>query len=302
MVGLDSGDLDALLKELRQGDIVDVAKSVRLYSPDAPTYPDEVEHVPHEEPVMTMETRIPSGLCAIVSQDCDLSRTPDIEPYVLVAPLSQVADKTYREAADGLSSRFFAYPRIDGHEDKHQLVVDMRVVSSLEKTALLSTHVERLACPLSEPRRDDLREFLGRRLGRHAFPDEIVRQVVEPIERALARAHDKDHLAGSFASVAFIGLSWTPGKTYCSLLILLDPSLRERNKVTEEDVASLLKQLNKPLAHFAREGDYSIVANVHDVTEVAAVEVLSHEEIILEVDLIDLQAIAAREAEAHAAE
>jgi hypothetical protein len=275
---------------------------VSLYSPDAPSYADEVEGIPHEEPVMTMEARIPSGLCAIVSQDCDLSRTPDIEPYVLIAPLTPMADKTYREAADGLSSRFFAYPRVEGREDKPQLVVDMRLVSSLEKTALLSEHIERIPCPLSDPKRDALREFLGRRLGRHAFPDEIVRQVVDPIERALARVHARDHLAGTFASVAFIGLSWTPGKSYCSLLVLLDPSLRERYRVTEQDVDSLLKHLRKQLAHFARDGDYTIVPTVHDVTEVGAVDILSHEEVTFEVDLVDLQAIAAREAEAHAAD
>jgi hypothetical protein len=299
---IDTDELDGLLKELRQGDILDVAKLVCLYSPDAPSYPDEVAGVPHEEPVMTMETRIPAGLCAVVSQDCDLSRSPDIEPYVLVAPLTPMPDKTFREAADGLSSRFFAYPRVEGHEDKEQLVVDMRIVASLEKTALLSSHIQRIHCPLSGPKRDQLREFLGRRLGRHAFPDEIVRQVVEPIERALARVHGKEHLAGACASTAFIGLSWTPGKSYCSLLVLLDPNLRERHAVTPEDVASFLKQLNKQLAHFARGGDYTIVANVHDVTEVGAVDVLSHEEIAFEVDVVDLQAIAAREAEARAAE
>lgn len=155
---------------------------------------------------------------------------------------------------------------------------------------------------MSEPKRGELRDFLGSRFGRHAFPDEIVRQVVQPIERALARVHAKDHVAGSFASIAFIGLSWTPGKSYCSLLVLLDPSLRERNKVSDQDVASLVTQLKKQLAHFAKDGDYTIVPNVHDLTEVGAVDVLSHEEITFEVDVVDLQAIAAREAEARAAE
>lgn len=103
MPDLDADELEALLNELRQGDVLDVAKSVRLYSPDAPSYPDEVEGIPHDEPVMTMETRIRSGLCAIVSQDCDLSRMPDIEPYVLIVPLTEVGDKVYREAAMGLA-------------------------------------------------------------------------------------------------------------------------------------------------------------------------------------------------------
>lgn len=52
---LDPNDLKALVKDLHQGDVLDVAKSVRLYSPDTPSYPHEVEGVPHDEPVMTME-------------------------------------------------------------------------------------------------------------------------------------------------------------------------------------------------------------------------------------------------------
>jgi hypothetical protein len=61
MSAIEPQELEDLLQTLHQGDVVDVAKSVRLYSPDAPTWPDEVETVPHEEPVMTMETLLPSS-------------------------------------------------------------------------------------------------------------------------------------------------------------------------------------------------------------------------------------------------
>jgi hypothetical protein len=298
---VDPDALNALLNDVQQGDVLDVAKSVRLYSPDVPSYPREVHGVPHEEPVMTMETQLPSGLCVIISQNCDLRRTLNLEPYVIVAPLTEAEPKTYREAADGLTSRFFAYPRIDGHEDKERLVVDMRVLSSLEKSALLSSQIERIPCPLSGPRQEQLREFLGERFGRPPFPDEIVRQVIEPIEAALARLHPKEHLARVFASLVFIGLSWTPGKSYCSLMLLADPSQRERYKVDDDDVDTFLKQLRKQLTHFTRTGDYRVTANLHDVTEVAATEVLSHEEITFEIDAVDLEEIAAREAEARAA-
>lgn len=298
---VDPDALKALLKDLQQGDVLDVAKSVRLYSPDVPSYPHEVEGVPHEEPVMTMETTLPSRLCVIISQNCDLRREPNLEPYVVVAPLTEADPKTYREAADGLTPRFFAYPRIEGREDKERLVVDMRVLSSLEKCALLSSHIERIACPLSGPKQEQLREFVGNRFGRPPFPDEIVRQVIEPIESALARLHEKEHFAPTFASLSFIGLSWTPGKSYCSLMLLTDPSQRERYKVTDDDVSNFLKHLRKQLVHFTGNGDYNVTANVHDVTEVGATEVLSHEEIAFEIDTVDLDEIAAREAEARAA-
>jgi hypothetical protein len=285
---LDPDALKALVKELHQGDVLDVAKSIRLYSPDAPSYPNEVAGVPHDEPVMTMETRLPSGLCVIVSQDCDLRRMPDIEPYVVVAPLTEVDEATYREAADGMSTRFFAYPAVEGHEHHDTLVVDMRVLSSLEKTALLSQHIERIPCPLTDPKREDLLNFLGDRFGRKPFPDEIERQVIRPIESALKRVRQKEGFAGVFSSVVYIGLRWSPGKSYCSLLLLMDPKRRELHKVSAEDVSAVRNRLSKTLNHFTRAGDYSVIPNFHDVTEVQATVVLSHDEIPFEVEQLDI--------------
>jgi hypothetical protein len=285
---LEPTALAALIKDLRQGDVLAVAKSVRLYSPDAPSYPEEVEGAPHDGPVMTMETRLPSGLCAIVSQDCDLRRTPDLEPYVIVAPLTEVGEQRWREAADRMSTRFFAYPVIEVHEEHEHLVVDMRVLSSLEKTALLSNHIARIPCPLSQPKRGQLLDFLGERFGRKPYPDEIERQVIRPIERALKRVRQNDAFRGAFASVSWIGVQWTPGNSYCGLTILLDPALRERENVSEQDVAAVKKRLGKALEHFSRDGDYRIIANLHDLTEVPATVVLSHDEISLEVEQLEL--------------
>lgn len=99
-----------------------------------------------------MENRLPSGLSVIISQDCDLRRMPDIEPMVLLAPLTFVPEAAYCEAEDGMSARHLAYPPIPGHEDQQRLVVDVRTVSSLEKPALLSSHIERIECPLTGTR------------------------------------------------------------------------------------------------------------------------------------------------------
>ena len=167
---IDPAELKAVLRTVNQGDLLDIAKLVFLWSPDAPSHPSEVAGVPHEEPVMTEEMRLPSGLCAVVSQDCDIRQLPDIEPYLLVCPLTEVDDKTYKEAADGMSVRYFAYPAVEDHEHM-QLAADGRMIQSIEKTALLSAHVKRFDCPLTAPKRTEFRAWLGRRLGRDAFPD-----------------------------------------------------------------------------------------------------------------------------------
>ena len=285
--GINPDELERVLRTVRQGDLLDIGKIVSLWSPDSPLHPSEVEGVPHEEPMMTMETGLESGLCAIISQDCDLRRLPYLEPYVFVSPMREIDNKLYREASEGMSVRYFAYPPIPDYEEM-QLALDSRLIQSIEKTALLSPHVEKIASPLSEPRRTELRAWLGNRLGRPAYPDEIVRQVVQPIERALARAREKDQ-ENVFACVIWIGLRWTPGKRYCSLLLLTEPALRSRHRVEAQHLGLMLGRLTKALDHFAgRAGDHTIIANVHDVTEVAAVQLLEHHELTPDVEAAEL--------------
>jgi hypothetical protein len=43
-------------------------------------------------------------------------------------------------------------------------------------------------------------------------------------------------------------------------------------------------RLQKALNHFTRDGDYRVHPNIHDVTEVDAAVVLSHDEITVELD------------------
>lgn len=280
---IDLDELKTALKATRQGDLLDVGKLVVLFSPDAPLHAEEVESVDHEEPLMTRETRLQPGVCAIISQTCDIQRLPDIEPYIVVAPLLNVSDKNYQDAAKGLSTRYFAYPPVEGWEDG-KLVLNLRVVQSIEKAALVSPHVKKLPTPLSDVQRENLRTFMAARFGRPAFPDEVVRQVIEPIERAVHFVSQTTEGARVLGAAEFYGLRWTPGKAHCSALVLLDPSKRVQQKANESEVAAAQKQMQKKLHEYASKGDYTITSYFRDADTLSASELLEFHELSISID------------------
>lgn len=282
---IDLDHLKTILKTVRQGDLIDVGKLVVLYSPDAPLHAEEVEGVDHEEPLMTRETRLRPNLCAVISQDCDIQRLPDIEPYIAVAPVTEVSEKIYGLASKGLTARHFAYPVLEGHEGE-LLALDARIVQSIEKTALASTHIARLETPLTEVQRDLLRKFLGDRFGRVAFPNDVVRQVIRPIERAVDFVARDANGGRVIASNEFIGLRWTPGRAYCSLLIVTNPSKRVKFKANEPEVRAALNLLKKKLNEYTREGDYTVGPVIRDGSEMRAGDLLEYTELRIEVDAL----------------
>src|SRR6266516_6270475 len=91
------------------------------------------------------------------------------------------------------------------------------------------------------------------------------------------RAREKD-VENVFSCVIWTGLRWTPGKPYCSLVLLTDPALRAQHGVEAEQLELMLGRLRKALNHFVGKAgsDYSVVANTHDATEVSASVLLEH--------------------------
>ncbi len=279
---IDAEQLQTLLEVLQQGDIIDVGRGVSLFSPDVPSYPDEVEGVDHAEPILPHDFALPSGMCVVVSQDCDLRRSPDIEPYVLVAPMLQVVEDAHARARPGLTPRFFGFPAftsVDGTDHEH-LVADLRLVVSIEKLALLSEHVHRTPCPLSQPRRNDLRRWLGHRLGRVPFPDDVQRHVVDKVNDVVKRASRKEPTSRAVQCIAFIGITWTPGKSRCTMLVLTDPKARLEHKVGADELRAFKNRLDSGLA---RTGDYQLASAIRDATEASAAQLLEFHEITLEI-------------------
>lgn len=283
---VDPLELAETLQTFRQGDVLDIARMTWLFSPDHPLNPTE-EVAEAEGPVMAQGRLSESGLAIIVSQTCDIWRLPDVEPFVTLCPLIELDESRHAETSRNMSVRYFPYPTLP--DCKHQfLAVDGRIFFSLEKTALQSAHIQRLDCPLSGPGRIDLRLFLAQRLGRPDLPDEVVRDLIGPIEQGFKRVHSKRTLDRFFQSVIYYGIRWTPQAPGASVLVLTSPARRQKNRISKDDVAASLKQLRKSLAHWTRNSPYEVGVLVHDADQVSASEILSHIELRLDLEAASL--------------
>lgn len=269
-VPYDVAALAQLLPTLKQGDLVKGSVLISLFSPVAPLYADELHAAPHDEALLTFKAEFESGLYVIISQDCDIERPPAIEPHVVVCPASQVDKKEWEAVKSGRSTRLFALPNVGS---KTNLVVDTRLIFSMEKLALLTLSV--VPSPLSEPERTELRRWLGRRFGRTVFPAEIDKSVVKPIEEALTTLAQDANFKRVLSAVVFYGLSYTPGQPQTTLLLLIDDTKLTQAGVDDKLLKTFHQKLFGQLKAGAKNG-YSIAPYVRGADDISARELLRH--------------------------
>jgi hypothetical protein len=275
---LDSKELTQLLDSLRQGEVLRLDKLPRLVAPEYALTDEEIRGAPRDESVLTVELPLKPPLAVVISQDCDLVRPVEREPYLQIAALTKVERGLHEEVVRLGSSRLFPYPPVDGEQP---LVLDVRVVGTIEKSALLSKGIARLGCPLTEPQRSTLRAWLGARFARAAFPDEIAELVVQPIQRAAQKLAEDPNFKRALGTVYFAGLQFTEGIGNCSLLLLVDPSRRERAKVDQQLLEHLQKKLYGRVAVGLKETGYSVAVTIASADEISAAEMLSHHQLAL---------------------
>ncbi|MEU5248046.1 hypothetical protein AB0G81_28830 [Streptomyces asoensis] len=126
----------------------------------------------------------PSGWYVLLSQDCDLVRSPESEPTVLVAPLIVVPRSTWDSLRRSYSARRFAYPRdkFTSLKDDEGIAVELPWTSSVLKGSLQAPGVKAMR-PLTGPERREFSLWLAQRTGRIPLPDDVVTRVLDPAHR-----------------------------------------------------------------------------------------------------------------------
>lgn len=123
----------------------------------------------------------PSDRFALITQECDVLKPPDEFPIVeLALVLETSSDAVIREADSLTSARYFRLG--DPEAGPPASVLDYRFRAQADKGILVEHDPDNaLLSAMSEPRRNLLREWLGRRLGREAVSDDDTQLLVEPI-------------------------------------------------------------------------------------------------------------------------
>ena len=184
-VDLDHDQLDALLDKIEQGDVVHVDPLVILGAP-ATSLDEEVAAASEvtDDLIVPVARTSELGLYGIVTQTCDIVRGLDDEPFLHICPLISVPEEEWEAAREGrYSVRRFSYPgSMEGHD---HLVLDVRVIQTIEKTALLEGSVKPVASDMTEPLKRKLATWLGSRFARYAFPDELEQAVLADLRKAI---------------------------------------------------------------------------------------------------------------------
>lgn len=113
------------------------------------------------------------GWYVVITQDCDIVRDPNVEPWLVVCPLRQVTLAYWQALRSGPGSlRELPFP--DGHRvptaDGVRPIADLRFVTNVDKTALLHPSVQSLR-PLPGPQRFVFGRWVGARCARVPHPD-----------------------------------------------------------------------------------------------------------------------------------
>jgi hypothetical protein len=252
------------LDDLQQGEIlrVPLLPAVVLVDSDEDTVVG-VEDIPLE-----------TGLAVVVSQTCDIVAVPETEPWLIVAPVENVTADLYDRSWSGrLSPSLFALPPF---ADLMHPVADLTFVASIDKRIVDEDLIDVVAVPFEPGDRRRFREWLGRRLARHAFPDHLEDHVLRPLRRRLADRYTSSQQDGPLVrSIEGVWVAPAQDGAAVEILIIVEPGTRTINQLdTEAKAKDALRTLVKPLHARARAAGYRLAVWVKEPAEITGFDLL----------------------------
>lgn len=248
--------LDKLRAGLWQGDVIHLYAMAILGAPEATESPStQAAAEVAEYRVTSVERRLPGGLWAIITQTCDIRRGLDVEPFLQIAPLMESEPTAWEDNQHGRASpRRYSYPRIFDEHGLEYPMLDLRVVETVEKAALVAEDVDPLHLEFDPKERFRLSAWLARRYARHAFPDELEEHVLGTLREAVRKRIGKQSAAGALLVCREqILISYGDGPVEVLMLLnqaraLARPELGATPEERQKRIRAALDEVMRPVA------------------------------------------------------
>lgn len=237
---------------LSQGDLIATTVAVVLEAPASSLLKDAHLLAPVDQQGIWAPAalEIASGWSAIVTQTCDAVRNIDDMAHLQLMPVVALSESEWSQAQNGRRGTLFSIPPGEGLPIPFP-AIDCGICFPVAKSALAHHAVNTLTTPLDPASRILLSHWLMRRVGRHAFPDELEQHVLAPLRTKLSKSMGKNSQAG-FLADSLIGVwsstAWAPA---ISIYFILDENrVSERGAALDPSraVAELIGPAQKALA------------------------------------------------------
>lgn len=269
---------------ISQGDLIGTTVAVALEAPASSLLEDAhlLATVDEHGVWAPAALEIASGWAAIVTQTCDAIREISDLAHLQLMPVVSLGESEWLQAQNGRRGTLFSIPPAEGLPIPFP-AIDCAICFPVAKAALAHEEVATRATPLDPASRILLSHWLMRRVGRHAFPDELERHVLSPLRTKLSKSMGKNSQAG-FLADSLIGVwsstEWAPA---VSIYFVLDENrLSERPSIDpEKAVAELIAPVHKALGKAGQS--VQVTATARSLARVSAHELMmTHRQVDLD--------------------
>lgn len=289
--------LDAILRSVWQGDLISLGAVAIVGTPTS-----EVLSAAGEEdtdsPIASVTIASAAGWYAVITQDCDITRSVDIEPCLHVAPVVYIAEDRWQQLVNGQTSyRFFPLPdkvtpllvSSEAAAVSGKPVVDLRYITSVDKSAFLSAQDNQYRRVLTGRHRTRFGQWVGNRFARVPFDDtvsEIVLPTIRDVLDSLHKQRTRSEPGQRKPAIAFLGCisEWYVRESANMVEVMgrFDTTLAKSEKLLtakdgvatphpmiDQGAAALQKQI---AARLDSSAGYSVAVTWYDFSELTVTE------------------------------